>query len=144
MKSMRAVEGVLPVLLTPFTEGGDLDEVGLERLLEFLLDKPIGGIWALGTGSEDMNLGYENRLRIARIVSRVNDGKVPLMMGASFFALEDTMRFIEDTATLDFDAYHMMPYHPLYSLERLEWHYRYIADRCPKPLWMYTSANSVR
>lgn len=37
-----------------------------------------------------------------------------------------------------------MPYHPLYSLDRLEWHYKAIADRAPKPLWGYSSANWCR
>jgi 4-hydroxy-tetrahydrodipicolinate synthase len=71
-------------------------------------------------------------------------GRIPIALGAGFFALEDTMNFMRDTEDLDFDAYHVMPYHPVYSLDRLHWHYRYVADNSPKPIWMYTSANWCR
>jgi 4-hydroxy-tetrahydrodipicolinate synthase len=55
--------------------------------------------------------------------------------------LEDILRFAEEVKDLDFEYYHVMPYHTLLSFERLEWFYRHIADRLAKPLWMYTSAN---
>ena len=33
------------------------------------------------------------------------------------FLLEDTLNFIDETNKLDFDAYHIMPYHPKLSME---------------------------
>lgn len=144
MSKIRKLEGVIPVLLTPLYENRDVDEEGLERLVEFLIGKKVGGLWVLGTGSEDMNLTYKKRLQVARRVTATIRGRIPIALGAGFFALEDTMNFIRDTENLDFEAYHVMPYHPVYSLDRLEWHYRYIADNSPKPVWMYTSANWCR
>ena len=137
----RPIRGVVPVLSTPFTKDEDIDEPALQRLVLFLIKQNIAGLWVLGTGSEDMNLSYEKRLRVARIVTETNEGRVPLILGAGFFAMEDILRFITDTKDLNFDAYHVMPYHTLLSFERLDWFYRHIADHAPKPLWMYTSAN---
>ena len=144
MSKMPKIEGIVPVLVTPLTKEGDIDEVGLEKLLEFLLTKTTAGFWALGTGSEDMNLTYAKRLKLARLVTEIVDKRAPVMMGGSFFALEDTMNFIDDIKDMAFDAYHWMPYHPLFSLDSLERHYRILADYAPKPLWMYTSANWCR
>ena len=141
MIKTRAIRGVVPVVATPFTAAGEVDEPALRRLMDFLCGLRIGGLWALGTGSEDMNLTYEKRLQVARIVTEVNAGRIPLVLGAGFFAMEDILRFIDDTADLEFDSYHVMPYHPLLGFDRLEWFYRHIADHAPKPLWMYTSAN---
>ncbi len=140
----RPLEGVIPVVVTPFDSAGSVDELALERLIEFLVEKSIGGMWVLGTGSEDMNLTYKKRLLVARTVSRVNAGRKPLILGAGFFCMEDSLSFMEDTADLQVDAYHAMPYHPLYSLDRLAWHYEKLADAAPKPLWLYTSANWCR
>ena len=144
MIETRAIEGIVPVLLTPFDKDGNIDETAQVKLLEFLCGQDIGGLWVLGTGSEDMNLSYKKRLQAARIVCETVAGQVPVVLGAGFFALEDTLDFMADTADLEFDAYHVMPYHPLYSLDRLEWHYRHVADRAAKPVWMYTSANWCR
>jgi len=98
----------------------------------------------LGTGSEDMNLSFAKRLEVAQTACGANAGKTPLILGAGFFALEDIYSFIEETKELEFDAYHVMPYNPKLSLDRVDWFYRHIADNCPKPLWMYVSGNWSR
>ncbi|MBW1705217.1 MAG: dihydrodipicolinate synthase family protein [Deltaproteobacteria bacterium] len=144
MIETRPVRGIVPVVSTPLTKEEDIDIPGLKRLVEFLIDKKIGGLWVLGTGSEDMNLTFSKRLQVARTICEVNAGKIPLMLGAGFFAMEDILNFIRETEGLEFDAYHVMPYHPLLSLDRLDWFYRHIADNCPRPLWIYTSANWSR
>lgn len=141
---MRQLRGVIPVLTTPINKDGSIDIEGLQRLVEFLVSKKIGGLWVLGTGSEDMNLSFKKRIEVARVVSETNAGRVPIILGAGFFALEEILEFINETHMLDVDAFHVMPYHPLLSLDRLDWFYRHIADNCPKPLWMYTSGNWSR
>ncbi len=141
---MNTLKGVVPVLLTPLTVSGDVDEPALIRLVNYLNKKEIGGFWVLGTGAEDMNLTYDQRLHVAKVVTNANAGKVPIILGAGFFAMQDILNFIKDTAHLKFDAYHVMPYHPLLSLDRIKWFYQYLADFSPKPIWMYTSANWCR
>ena len=144
MIKTRPVKGIIPVLSTPMDSNENIDVDGLKRLVSFLLSGKIGGLWVLGTGSEDMNLTFAKRLQVAQTATETNAGKVPIILGAGFFAMEDILTFIRETSDLEFDAYHVMPYHPLLSLERLDWFYRHIADNCPKPLWMYTSANWSR
>lgn len=141
MNRPRPVKGIIPVLATPFTREGDVDEAGLRRLVDWLVVKDIGGLWVLGTGSEDMNLTFKKRLQVAEIVCDQNRGRKPLVMGTGFFALEDMLDFAEAVKGLDFEYYHVMPYHSLLSFDRLDWLYRHLADRLAKPLWMYTSAN---
>jgi len=138
---MRPIKGVIPVLITPLDPNGDIDKKNLENLVLHLISKDIGGLWVLGTGSEDMNLTFSKRLEVAETVTNVNRNKVPILLGCSFFSFEETLKFIESTKHLKFNAYHYMPYHNLLSLDRVEWIYKKLADICPKPLWMYTSAN---
>ena len=137
----RPICGVVPVIQTPISSDGTIDEEGQRHLIEYLGNLDIGGYWALGTGSEDMNLTFDQRLQIAQVISDANAGKKPLVMGAGFYAMGDILAFIDAIKDMEFDAYHIMPYHPLLSLERLDWFYRHIADRAPKPVWMYYSSN---
>ena len=141
MKNTRKLTGVIPVLTTPIHEDGSIDRKSLIRLVNFLANQNIGGFWVLGTGSEDMNLSFDKRLEVARIACEANAGRKPLILGSGFFALEDILAFMEKTRDLQADAYHVMPYHPLLSIDRLFWFYDHIATNSPKPLWMYTSAN---
>ncbi len=144
MMACRQLRGVIPVVQTPVHRDGSIDTEGLKRLIEFLTGKGVGGFWALGTGSEDMNLSFEKRLSVARTITTANAGRLPLILGSGFFAMDDILAFMDATKELNFDAYHVMPYHPLMGLDGMEKFYRDIADRAPKPLWMYTSANWCR
>jgi dihydrodipicolinate synthase/N-acetylneuraminate lyase len=144
MQKSRELKGVIPVVQTPVNEDGSIDTPAIGRLIRFLTDKGVGGFWVLGTGSEDMNLTFEKRLQVARAITAANAGKLPLVLGAGFFCMEETMAFMDATKDLEFDAYHVMPYHPVMGLDGVEKFYRDLADYSPKPLWMYTSGNWCR
>lgn len=138
---MRKIEGFVPVVSTPMTPSGEVDTLGLENLLGFLLGKRIGGLWLLGTGGEDMNLTFEKRLKVAEIAAKYVDNRVPLILGAAFYALEDSFRFMEMTRELPKEGYHVMPYHPVLSEAAIVRYYERLADRASVPLWLYTSGN---
>ena len=117
MKTIRALNGVVPVVQTPLLADGNFDPVGQARLINFLNKKKVNGFWGLGTGSEDMNLTFAKRKAAAETICKANAGVAPLVLGCGFFCLEDTMNFIEEIQHHEFDAYHYMPYHPLMSRE---------------------------
>ncbi len=144
MQKCRELKGVIPVVQTPVREDGSIDTDALARLTGYLAGKGVGGYWALGTGSEDMNLSFEKRLTVARAITSANAGRLPLLLGASFFAMDDIFAFMDETAELEFDAYHVMPYHPVMGLDGVEKFYRDAADHASKPVWMYTSGNWCR
>jgi 4-hydroxy-tetrahydrodipicolinate synthase len=141
---MKKIEGIVPVLVTPMTQFGEVDKPAIKRLVAYLNTKQVGGFWVLGTGGEDMSLSYRQRLCVARTVVEANEGKSPLIVGTGFFSMRESFDFLEDTAELEIDAYHAMPYHQLISLDRIEWWYNQLAKKASKPLWMYTSANWAR
>lgn len=138
---MTKINGIIPVLSTPMTASGDINATGLERLLEFLVSRNIGGLWVLGTGSEDMNLTFAKRLQVAEIATGVVDGRKPLLLGTSFYAMEESLAFMQKTKHLKKDGYHAMPYHPLLSEDGLKRYYTELADNSPAPFWLYTSGN---
>ena len=88
-----------------------------------------------------MHINLADRVYIAKTVSEVNNGRVPLIVGAGCFNPKDALIFFDRTVKLRFDAYHVIPYHSILGLDRYNWFYRYLADRCPKPLFMYMSKN---
>ncbi|MEL6362008.1 MAG: dihydrodipicolinate synthase family protein [Pseudomonadota bacterium] len=141
MIETRPLVGVIPVVQTPLTVDRDIDIQAIHRHIDFLEARKVGGYWALGTGSEDMNLTFAERLTAARALCEANNGRLPLILGAGFYCYKDSVAFMQETRALEFDAYHVMPYHPLLSMGQLDTYYRMLADAAPKPLWLYTSAN---
>ncbi len=141
---MEQLSGLIPVLLTPMQDRDQIDAPGVERLVNHLCEKNIGGLWVLGTGGEDMSLSYHQRLKVVESVVKAVNQRVPIVVGCSFFSMTESISFLHDTKDFPIDYYHAMPYHPLLSLDRIEYWYQELANEASKGLWMYTSANWAR
>jgi Dihydrodipicolinate synthetase family len=46
------IEGIIPVMLTPFTDQGEINYPGLERLIEWYLEKGADALFAIAQSSE--------------------------------------------------------------------------------------------
>lgn len=144
---MRILNGIIPVVQTFFDQNGNIDKVSSLKHIKYLSKLKVGGFWVLGTGSEDMNIIFSKRVEIAETLSSAKIKK-PMILGCSFYSMEETIKFIKETGDLNFDAYHLMPYHPLLSLKQLTYLYEKVSDftmtNFNKPLWLYSSANWSR
>ena len=56
MAAARPLTGIIPPVCTPFTEDGDVDVPSLERLIGYLLDNGVHGLFMLGSTSETATL----------------------------------------------------------------------------------------
>ena len=59
-----------PVMLTPFTERGEVDYNALERLIAFYEAGGCSGLFAICQSSEIFSLSLEERVKIADFVKR--------------------------------------------------------------------------
>jgi 4-hydroxy-tetrahydrodipicolinate synthase len=138
---MQRFKGIVPVLVTPVDESGQLDERGLKNLVDYYISKKVSGLWVLGTGGEDMGLSFSQRLKVAEIVSDMAGDKLKLVVGTSFYSVEESREFLAQTRDMNFSAYHAMPYHPKVSSSQILTWYSKLADAAEKPFWAYTSGN---
>lgn len=77
------LNGVFPVLPTPFDEEGQPDTAALRRLVAYLLRCGVDGITYPGVASEVGQLSVGERLALTRIVLEATAGRVPVVVGAS-------------------------------------------------------------
>ena len=75
------IEGIVPILFTPFDEAGDIDAPALRRITRFEVDGGIHGIGINGFASEAYKLSDAERLRNADIVAGEVAGQLPLIIG---------------------------------------------------------------
>lgn len=100
-----SIEGVVPVMLTPFTEGDAIDEKGLERLVAWYLDNGAGALFAVCQSSEMQRLTVEERVRLAALTRDLAGGKVPVIAsGHISTALDDQVRELRAVAETGVDA----------------------------------------
>lgn len=75
------IEGIVPIVFTPFDDGGNIDAQALRRILRFELDGGIHGIGINGFASEAYKLSDAERHQNAAITASEVAGQVPLIIG---------------------------------------------------------------
>ncbi len=73
--------GVVPPVCTPFTNAGDVDTDSLRRLVGFLLDAGVHGLFVLGSTSETVFLTDAQRAVVLETVVSATAGRVPVVAG---------------------------------------------------------------
>jgi 4-hydroxy-tetrahydrodipicolinate synthase len=89
------LEGVFPVLPTPFHEDGAADEAGLRRLVRYLLRCGVDGITYPGVASEFAELSLVERVRLTHAVLQEVAGRVPVIVGATAAGLGPTQDLLQ-------------------------------------------------
>lgn len=75
------LHGIIPPVCTPLTEDHEVDVPSLERLVAFLLDAGVHGLFALGSTSETMLLSDRQRAAAIETIVGTAGGRVPVIAG---------------------------------------------------------------
>ncbi len=78
--SSKKIEGVIPVMITPFLDSGEIDYAGLERLVEWYIAKGSDALFAVCQSSEMQFLSLEERSELGKFVVRQAAGRVPVVV----------------------------------------------------------------
>jgi 4-hydroxy-tetrahydrodipicolinate synthase len=77
------LEGVFPIVATPFRDDGAPDLDDLARLVAFIVDAGVDGIVFPGVASEFETLALEERRVLVAAVAKANARRAPLVVGVS-------------------------------------------------------------
>ncbi|HEY8593805.1 MAG TPA: dihydrodipicolinate synthase family protein [Devosiaceae bacterium] len=76
------LEGIVPILVTPFDSQGRIDDDSLRSLVEFNLEAGVHGL-GIAIGSEIHKLSAPERDHVLDIVVKAVNGRVPVVMNVS-------------------------------------------------------------
>ena len=79
------LQGVLPILPTPFTDDGPVDAASIRRLIAFELEVGVHGVSILGFMGEAHRLSTSERKQIVATVVNQADGSFPTWVGVMAF-----------------------------------------------------------
>jgi dihydrodipicolinate synthase/N-acetylneuraminate lyase len=137
MKTKKQLNGIVPVMVTPMLQDGSPDPEGIHSLVEFLIEKGVGGLWVLGSASEDINMTLEQRIQVVRFTAEANKGRIPLIVGSGLTAFGDLLKFFDVVRDLDLSGLHVLPYDLKLGESRLIHFFLELAQRSPFPIWLY-------
>lgn len=76
---MKIINGIVPVMLTPFTADEQIDYPALAKLIDWYLEKGVDALFAVCQSSEMQFLSLKERVALARFVVQHVDGRIPVI-----------------------------------------------------------------
>ncbi len=76
----RTIHGVVPVLPTPFTADGAIDDIGFSRVIELAINSGANGLAMFGLASEYYKLSETERSHLVKVLVRQAAGRCPVII----------------------------------------------------------------
>ncbi len=135
---MSKICGIFCPNIVPFREDGSIHEDELRRIVNWLIDKGVHGLYPNGSTGEFARLSFEERLRVVEIIADENNGRVPILAGAAENSIELVVRAAKHYADLGVRVVSVTgPYFYKVSPDGVETYFREVARRCPLDILIY-------
>jgi dihydrodipicolinate synthase/N-acetylneuraminate lyase len=130
--------GVVVPMITPITSQGDLDEPAVCRVIDYLIEGGVGGIFVLGTTGEAASVPRSMRSRLVAVTVEHAGGRATTYAGIGDNCLAHSVDAAEEYFRLGIDAVvaHLPSYYAL-SPDEQSGYYAAIVERIPGPLMLY-------
>ncbi|MBO6718897.1 MAG: dihydrodipicolinate synthase family protein [Rhizobiaceae bacterium] len=109
---LKPLQGILPVAPTPFHQDGRLDQDGMRRVLDCMVDQGVDAICILANYSEQFLLSDEERALLMRLCLEHGAGRVPIIVTVSHFSTRIVVERAQAAEAMGASMVMMMPpYH---------------------------------
>ena len=110
----------------------------MERYVNWLIEAGIHGLYPNGSTGEFVRLSRDERKEVVRVVTNVNQGRVPVLAGASEANLRDVLNMSEYYAGIDVDVISLVPpyYYEISDTSLFEY-FAEIARQTPLDVLLY-------
>lgn len=145
MLDLEKLHGVVPPILTPLSPDETIDLASLRRLVAFLIQGGVHGIWVLGTTGEFASFTRRERAEAVRVAVEAAGGRVPVVANISDAATRLAIEHGRDAAAAGADAAALLPpYYYLNEQDELLDHFRRVREAVDLPLLAYNIPQNVK
>ena len=138
MSADKRFRGVIPPVVTPDTPDHELDVPSFERLINYMIDGGVDGLFFLGSSGEVVFSTDERRDQIVREAVRIVAGRVPVLVGIIDTETERVIEQGKRAAALGADALvATAPFYALGGATENEEHFRILHDELDLPIFAY-------
>ncbi|MGH2845479.1 MAG: dihydrodipicolinate synthase family protein [Thermoleophilaceae bacterium] len=133
-------EGVVPAVMTPFSESGAVDTAALARNVDWLLENGADGLVGTGTMGEAQSLSADERRLVIETLVEASAGRVLVTAGVSSETPARSIALAADAARAGAGALMLLP--PLGyegDAREIEAFYRAVAESTELPVMAYNN-----
>jgi dihydrodipicolinate synthase/N-acetylneuraminate lyase len=133
----KEIKGVLPALITPFTDTGEVDGEKLKAFLRFLIPQ-VHGLFPCGSYGSGPLMTVSQRKMVAEIITEEVSGKIPVLLHVGTADTKTTIELAEHAEDLKVSAVACLtPYYYLHNYNTVTEHFRRVIDAVNVPVYLY-------
>ena len=137
---IRDLKGVIPPIVTPVDENENVDEKGLIRVIDHVLDGGVHGVFVMGSNGEFYAMDEANQRRAIEITVNHVAGRVPVYAGVGEITTKACIRLVKQAEEAGADAVTLLtPMFIKLTDEELYEHFRKIAESTSIPVLLYNN-----
>lgn len=132
------------LIVTPMLPNGDIDEKSTRSLVDYVIDRGVHGVLALGSSGEVFCLTEAERRQVVEIVVDQARGRVPVGVGVNDSSSDVSALLARHARACGADyIFTTGPYYHPHSAEGVYRHIKYIADATDLPLMVYDGGAGI-
>jgi len=125
-------------LITPFNEDFSIDYKSFAKLISYNINNGVDYLVINGTTGESANISIDERNEIISFVSKINNNRLPIVLGLGGNNTTKVVDEIKNTKLDDVSAIlSVSPYYSKPTQQGIYEHYKYIASNCSLPILIY-------
>ena len=139
------IKGIIPPMVTPLSGRDTLDVAGLERLIEYIIDGGVHGLFILGTTGEAPSLSYRLRYELIERTCKQVAGRIPVIVGITDTAFSESIKMAEFSKKAGAEAVVLAPpyYFPA-GQDELRGYLKDIAAEISLPIYLYNMPSHTK
>lgn len=130
--------GIIPAMMTPFDNNQKVDEVAIEKLLDYLINMGVHGVYLTGSTGEGLSMDIEERNDVVRKVCEYVDARITVIAHTGAISTQQSIALSHAAADAGVDAISAIPpFYYNFSQDEIIEHYKNIAESTALPLLVY-------
>lgn len=132
------LRGVYSAMITPFDKNEDIDEKGVETLVNWTIGKGITGVFTVASTGESWALSVEEKARLFRLTVSIVNNRVPVIAGIGAPSTRESLQLAEAAQKAGVDYLCAAP--PSFvrpTQDEMIVHYSELAQATSVPLILY-------
>lgn len=125
-------------MLTPFKEDGSLNEDELRRIVDFLVESGVHGLFPISSVGEFIHMSTDEKIRMMEVIADQNKGRVRITPGVGSSHPAESIHLAQKAKEIGCDGVVVAPpYFFQLSQENIEKYYETISDAVDIPIILY-------
>ncbi len=139
------IKGIIPPMVTPLMEDRTLDLTGLAKLVNYILDGGVHGLFLLGTTGEGTSLSHTFRKQLVTETCSLVQKKVPVLVCITDTSLEESLELAHHSEKVGADVLVVAPpYYLPISQAELQDYLEILLPALPLPFLMYNMPSCTK